>query len=79
MHYAHPTCPVIEDPRLILRHYHAWGEEYMVRRYAARRERMSFKNTQQRLGTHFMLSDHLIRETYRTYVKCATEIDKELP
>jgi glycosyltransferase involved in cell wall biosynthesis len=78
MHVAHPTCPVIENPRLILRHYNNLGVEYMIRRIRRCRDRMSQRNLETGWGIHFTWDDDRIRAIHAEALKSANCIDTEL-
>jgi len=64
-HDAAPSCPVITEPRLILRHYHSLGEEYMVNRYARYATRISPDDIRQGWGTHYLENAEKIRLNHR--------------
>jgi hypothetical protein len=63
-HTANPPCPVLDAPKLILRHYHAMGEEYLVRRYHRYASRMSSGDLRNGWGSHYLKPEEAIRRDY---------------
>lgn len=72
-HVASPSCPVVTDPRLILRHYMMLGEEYLLRRYRKYSVRMSESDIHNRWGWQYREPDDQIRAVYREALAQATE------
>ena len=72
-HTAAPTCPVVESPKLILRHYNQLGEEYQIRRFARCKSRMSEENLRKGWGRQFLFSEETIRKYHQAALKSAIE------
>ena len=73
MHTAHPTCPIVENPRLVLRHYCHLGEEWTIRRYRRCAPRMSERNLQNGWGYQYMASEDVIRRQHRALLAASVE------
>lgn len=65
MHVVHPTCPVVIEPRLVLRHYCRMGEQWTINRYRQRSMRMSDAALDAKWGFQYLYDDETILKEHR--------------
>lgn len=77
-HKSNPTCPVITDPRLVLRHYTLCGCEFNKRRLR-KPHPLCKKNIKMQWGIQVTFSDKVIEEGHANALLAATNIDVDIP